>query len=58
MTANKNIKFRLKIDSLNTWNPNHAQEPRTYINKIEKALSTHYHLLAESKTTIFYQNES
>jgi len=37
---------------------NHAQEPRTYTNKIEKASNTHCHLLIESKTTLFYQNQS
>jgi hypothetical protein len=58
MIANKNIKFQFKIYSLNTWNSNHAQELRTYTNKIEKASNTHYQLLAESKTTLFYQNQS
>jgi hypothetical protein len=57
MTANKNIKFQFKIDSLNTWNPNHAQKLKTYTNKTEKASNTHCHLLVESKT-IFYQNQS
>ena len=58
MTANKNIKFGFKIDSLNNWNPNYAQKPKTYTNKTEKASNTHYHPLVESKTTLFYQNQS
>jgi hypothetical protein len=57
-TVNKNIKFQFKTNSLNTWNPNHALKPRIYTKKIEKDINTHCHLLVESKTTIFYQNQS
>jgi hypothetical protein len=56
MIANKNIKFLFKTDSLNTWNLNHSQKPRTYTYKNKKELNTPCHFLAESKTTLFHQN--
>jgi len=50
-TAYKNIKFWIKIYSLNTWNPNHVQEPRTHTNKLEKTSIT---LLSDFQITIFH----
>ena len=50
MTYNKNVKFRFLTNFLNTWNPNHAQEPKTYTNKTENQ--------SKFKTTLFYQNQS